>query len=602
MRMRLVFGVIVLVWIILLVRIYYISIKSNTYYEQIAEQNAISTKSLVPVRGSILDAKGKPMAVNRLGFSIEIAPHLSSKHKIKYLDRELEFLKTIFTDIDIEKLKKTYIKNDSPYNQNFVSIVDFVSYDDMIPHFSKLSLRENLLIEPASKRFYPYDSLASHIIGYVGKANTEDMKKDPMAKLTKYTGRAGAEKYYNQVLQGVKGIKETKVTALNQEVEQVSLVLPKSSDIVLSVDLELQKYITEIFENDAGAAIVMDLEDGGILAAGSFPEYNLNPFVTGISFKEWEELSNNLEHPFTNKLVNGLYPPGSVVKMGVAMAFLNSGKINKNTEFICSGSMELGGRKFRCWKHIGHGVTNLNKALRESCDDYFYKASLKVGIDNIAPVLEKLGFGGKTGIDLPNEFVGTVPSPIWKMDKYNQPWYQGETLITSIGQGKFLVTPMQLAKHTAIIATGKALKPHIIKKIDSRAVKFYPNDILSKFEKSQLPFIRKAMYEVANSPKGTAYRRLEQTQIEVAAKTGTAQVVGIPQNEKKRMKEEDMTYFTRSHSWLTTFGPYEKPKFVVTVLVEHGGHKGTGAGPIVTKIYNKLFELGYIDEKFKKKK
>lgn len=595
MRMRLLLSGFVLVWIILLVRIYYISIQSNTYYEEIASQNAIKTERLAPLRGSIKDIKGRPMAVNRLGFSIAVKPHLSSKRKRPDLDKELNFILSLLPELDIKKLKKTYLKKDSPYSQSYVKVIDFISYDEVIPHFSRISLRENVEIKPASKRHYPYNSLASHVIGYVGKANLKDVAEDPVAKLTNYTGRSGIERFYNATLQGTEGERKTKVTAFNQEVEQISKRLPHSSDIALTIDLELQKYITEVFGDDAGAVVVMDTHDGSILAAGSFPEYDLNKFVTGITHKEWQTLSTDLDHPFTNKLINGLYPPGSIIKMGVGLAFLDTGKITRRTTYFDTGSIELGGRNFRCWKEHGHGKVDLNKAIRESCDDYFYKGSLKVGIDSISPVMERLGFAQKTGVDLPNEFVGTVPGRNWKMLKYQKPWYQGETLISSIGQGYFLVTPMQAARYTGILATGRAVTPHFIKSLNGEPVIYETrDDVLTDFEKRQMPYIRKAMYEVANHPKGTATYRVRNSKVKMAAKTGTAQVVGISQSEKKRIKEEDMAYFKRSHAWITTYGPYSKPKYVVTVLMEHGGHGGQAAGPIVTKIYNKLFELGYI--------
>lgn len=236
------------------------------------------------------------------------------------------------------------------------------------------------------------------------------------------------------------------------------------------------------------------------------------------------------------------------------------------------------------------------KAIRQSCDDYFYKTSLKVGIDNIAPFLSKIGFAAKTGIDLPREFTGTVPSREWKKERYGRGWSQGETLITSIGQGYFLVTPVQIAKYTAFLATGNGVTPHFLRKVNDTTIDF-PVDptIVSENEKRFLKVTREGMYEVANVQGGTGLNHLRLTApFKIAAKTGTAQVVGISQTEKKRMREEDMEYYQRSHAWLTTYGPYENPQYVVTVLVEHGGHGGSEGGPIASKIYDKLYEMGYI--------
>ena len=596
MRIKITLAIFISVWIALLVRVYYISIKSNAYYEEIAKQNAVKVEELAPLRGVILDRKLKPLSVNRLGFSIGLKPRLSLKSNRTILEEEIAFLAETLPDASVKDMMKEYVKADSAYNHDFVDVISFIPYEKLIPHFAKIAQHDNLQIKITSKRHYPYGSLASHVIGYVGKSNTQDVAEDATAKLVGFSGKTGIEKYYNTVLQGIKGEKKTKVTAFNQEIEQVSKTLPVSNDLVLSLDLELQRYIAELFGDDSGAVVVMNAKNGEILAAASFPEYDLNKFVSGITREEWAILANDLNHPFTNKLVNGLYPPGSVVKMGVGMAMMNSGIITPNTTFESTGTMELGGRVFRDWKKEGHGMISYVRAIRESCDDYFYKASLKTGIDIIAPFLSKIGFAAKTGIDLPREFMGTVPSREWKKARFSKGWSQGETLISSIGQGYFLVTPVQVAKYTAFLATGNGVTPHFVSKINDVPLDFPvdPN-IVSESEKRYLKVTREGMYEVANVPGGTALRHINVTApFKIAAKTGTAQVVGISQTDKKRMREEDMDYYQRSHAWLTTYGPYENPQYVVTVLVEHGGHGGSEGGPIASKIFDKLYQMGYI--------
>ena len=596
MRIRIVLAIFFSVWIALLVRVYYVSIKSNAYYEEIAKQNVVKVDELAPLRGVILDRNLKPLSVNRLGFSIRIKPQLSLKKNKDILEAEIKFLASVLSDFTAKEMMKEYLKSDSPYNHDFVDVIDFIPYDKIIPHFAKLAQRDNLKIELASKRHYPHGTLASHVIGYVGKSNAQDIAEDSLAKLVGFSGKTGIEKYYNAALQGVKGEKKTKVTAYNQEIEQISKTLPTSNDIVLSLDLELQRYVSSIFGDDSGAIIVMNAKNGEILAAASFPEYDLNKFVNGISKDEWSVLANSLDHPFTNKLVNGLYPPGSVIKMGVGMAMLNTGIISPSSIIESTGTMELGGRLFRDWKKEGHGMIDYVRSIKESCDDYFYKTSLKVGIDNIAPFLVKLGFAQKTGIDLPREFVGIVPSREWKKERYKKGWSQGETLITSIGQGYFLVTPVQVAKFTAFLATGNGITPHFIHKINESPIEF-PADpnIVTPEQKRFLKVTREGMYQVANQPGGTGFNHIKlKSPIKIAAKTGTAQVVGLSQTDKKRAREEDMEYYQRSHAWLTTYGPYENPQYVVTVLVEHGGHGGSEGGPIVSKIYDKLYEMGYI--------
>ncbi|EOH1582554.1 penicillin-binding protein 2 [Campylobacter jejuni] len=599
MRMRLVVGFILLFFIFLLSRVYYLSIKSNVYYEELAKQNAIKTEFLPPVRGQITDRNGTLLAINDLGFSISIKPYLSIKKSNKgILDKELSELTNLFPDLNASKLAEIYKRNDSYYNQDFIKVVDFIPYDEIIPHYSELNLNKTIKIDPVVKRKYPFGKLASHIIGYVGKANLQDVQENEIAKLSNYTGKSGIERYYNDILQGEKGTRVYKVNALNQEVEQLSYTPAMSNDIELTIDIELQSYLTSLFEGNAGAAIIMNVNDGSILAAGSFPEYDLNPFVTGISFKDWDELSNSLDHPFTNKLINGYYPPGSVVKMGVGLSFLNSKNISPSTQYVCNGSIELGGRFFRCWNRSGHGPVDLKHAIKYSCDVYFYNGSLQVGIDQISETLSRIGFGVKTGVDLPSEFVGTLPSKEWKMQRYRQSWFQGDTLNTAIGQGNFLATPMQIARYTAQIAKGGEVIPHFLKSIENNNTTIEnqmdenKKEIFTLFEKSQLPYIRDAMYAVANEQGGTSYRYLHNLDVKVAAKTGTAQVVGFSQTDKNRVDEKQFEYYTRSHAWLTSYAPYSKPKYVVTVLLEHGGRNIT-SGATVAKIYQKMIDLGY---------
>ncbi|HEG0492675.1 TPA: penicillin-binding protein 2 [Campylobacter jejuni] len=599
MRMRLVVGFILLFFIFLLSRVYYLSIKSNVYYEELAKQNAIKTEFLAPVRGQITDRNGTLLAINDLGFSISIKPYLSIKKSNKgILDKELSELVNLFPDLNASKLAEIYKRSDSYYNQDFIKVVDFIPYDEIIPHYSELNLNKTIKIDPVVKRKYPFGKLASHIIGYVGKANLQDVQENEIAKLSNYTGKSGIERYYNDILQGEKGTRVYKVNALNQEVEQLSYTPAMSNDIELTIDIELQSYLTSLFEGNAGAAIIMNVNDGSILAAGSFPEYDLNPFVTGISFKDWDELSNSLDHPFTNKLINGYYPPGSVVKMGVGLSFLNSKNISPTTQYVCNGSIELGGRFFRCWNRSGHGPVDLKHAIKYSCDVYFYNGSLQVGIDQISETLSRIGFGAKTGVDLPSEFVGTLPSKEWKMQRYRQSWFQGDTLNTAIGQGNFLATPMQIARYTAQIAKGGEVIPHFLKSIENNNTTIEnqmdenKKEIFTLFEKSQLPYIRDAMYAVANEQGGTSYRYLHNLDVKVAAKTGTAQVVGFSQTDKNRVDEKQFEYYTRSHAWLTSYAPYSKPKYVVTVLLEHGGRNIT-SGVTVAKIYQKMIELGY---------
>jgi len=592
MKIKFIVFVFACIWLMLIVRVFYLSVQSNGYYEKLSLNNTIKTEEIVPVRGEIIDTNNIPIAINKLGFKIELKPHLYSKRNMKIFNEEIDFLLSLIPTLDRNKMIKKYRKKDSYYYHNYIDIVDFISYEDMMPIYSILNLRQNLKIVSAPKRFYPYHEVASHVLGYVARANKKDIKNDKLIELIGYTGKTGIEKYYNTYLEGQAGVRKIKVNANNQEIEQLSYI-PPSEDrkLVLNIDIKLQKYVSELFKGKAGAVVVMDV-NGSILCASSFPQYDLNTFVSGISYKMWNKLSSSLEKPFTNKLVNGLYPPGSTIKTGLGLVYLTSG-ISPYWHVDCVSAMPLGKRVFRCWKKKGHRITNLNKAIRESCDDYFYKGSLRVGIKKMSKALMRYGLGKKTGVDLPNEFIGIVPSREWKMRKYNRPWYIGETVNTSIGQGDFLVTPMQMAQFTALIATGKLPTPHFAKQIGDKIYAPKPKDVFTKDELKKLPLIRKAMYEVCNHPKGTATHYLS-SKVKIAGKTGTAQVVAILQDIEKRQHEHDMSYYRRSHAWFTTYGPYKNPQYVVLAMVEHGGHGGAAAGEIVSKIYNRLLERGYI--------
>jgi penicillin-binding protein 2 len=336
---------------------------------------------------------------------------------------------------------------------------------------------------------------------------------------------------------------------------------------------------------------------GEVLAAVSSPSFDPNLFVGGISVKDWKALQNNLGHPFTNKFIHAIYPPGSVIKMGVALAASKKGRGILDEHEYCKGFIRIdkSRHKFRCWAQWGHGDVDLRKSIRESCDVYYYNKSLKVGIDKIAKTLKKIGLGVRTGIDLPREYRGIIPDKAWKRKRYRQSWYKGETVIAAIGQGYDNITPMQVARYTAFLATGWLPTPTLAAEIDGKKVT--PKREKIPFNRRHMATLRQGMIDVCNDKRGTAYKTMSRKKaglpVTVAGKTGTAQVVSIPQDVKKRVKEEELAYFKKSHAWITTYAPAEKPEYVVTVLVEHGGHGGSSAGPIAAEIYKWLYYNGY---------
>ena len=592
MKLKLIVLFFSVVWLALLVRVFSLSIQSHSKYSKLSERNTLRYEQIAPVRGEIVDRNNRAIAINQLGFKILLAPHLSSKKKKKEFEEELQVLTSLLPSLNEEKIRKTYMKKESFYNHNYINIAPFINYEEIMPVYSILNLRKNIKILPAPKRYYPYKNIAAHMIGYVAHANKKEIDKDSSLELIGYTGKTGLEKYYNSYLQGQAGKRKIQVNANNQEVAEITHKNAKEdTKLTLTIDMQLETYIASLFKGKVGAIIVMNV-DGSILAAGSFPNYDLNIFVNGMSYKMYNGLSSSLDHPFTNKLTHGLYPPGSTIKPMLGLLYITT-VLTPSKTVNCKSSLPVSGRIFRCWKHGGHGITNITKAIRESCDDYFYKGSLLLGNKRMSDGLKRYGFAHKTGIDLPNEFIGVIPSREWKLKKYHKIWSIGETVNMSIGQGDVLVTPLQMAQQTALIATGKLPTPHFAQKIGDKLYKPELKDVLTEAEKKRLPVIQKAMYEVCHYKKGTATHYVH-SKVVIAGKTGTAQVIGIKQDIKKRKLEHELSYYNRSHAWFTTYGPYKHPQYVVMAMVEHGGHGGHAAGKMVSKIYNKLLELGYI--------
>lgn len=591
MRYKIIIALFVLVWAIIGIRLIVVNVINKDYYEKLAQKNAIKTQVLLPMRGHILDRNNETLAINEIGFSIALMPKIKNK---RVLESEISRIVSFLPHLSAKQLLETYQKNNHAYNHLPIEIVSFVPYVDMLGIYPHLRRSELVVINVNGKRLYPNETIASHVIGYVAKANDSDMAKNPISKYSKIIGKEGIEKTYNDYLQGNMGYKKSQINALYQETQllEADSVLARN-DLRLSLDLALQEMIDREFDNNAGAVVVMDVNNGEILAAGSYPEYNINYFVDGISHKNWQDLTDNIYKPLINKFAYGRYPPGSVIKMGMLLSFLEFASISEHTIIQTPAFIEIGNRKFRDWKASGHGSADALKAIRESVDVYFYTLSQKAGIENMASVLRQMGLGELSGIDIPNEARGIVPTPEWKFARYGEVWYAGDTITTSIGQGYFLSTPIQIARYTALIASGKLVTPHFAKDFNGELAVFESKDVLNAFQKSKLDVLRKGMYQVCSVAGGTAFWRTQGSLVPLACKTGTAQVVGIPQDIKKRIREADMEYFHRSHAWITAFLPYNKPQYAVTILIEHGGGGGNG-GPLLVKIANKLKSLGYI--------
>jgi penicillin-binding protein 2 len=600
MRYKFIILVFLIFWGVMIARLYHISIKSNFYYEELAKDNVERKEYTKPVRGEIEDRNGHLLAMNQIGFSISIMPHLRyTKRKdgnATKLEKIVDALVDTFPELNKDIMMKVYKKESSAYNHKYIQVVDFIHYADMMGAYPKLSIHDEIKIEAETKRYYPYGKYSAHIVGYTGRSNKKENEADEVVDVVGKVGKSGLERYYNSVLEGELGYRIDKVTATNKSVGLLEKVAPKDNkNLKLNIDIDLQQMIHKHFGETTGVAIVMRT-NGEVLAAVSYPAYDPNLFVGGISTKNWKALQEDLAHPFTNKIIHGTYPPGSAIKMGMALAFEKAKPgILEHTEY-CNGHITIGNssHKFRCWKKYGHGTVDLRKAIRESCDVYFYNKSLKVGIDAMSKHLHSFGLGIKTGVDMPREYNGVIPDKAWKRKRFNQPWYLGETVIAAIGQGYDLVTPLQVARYTSLIATGNLVTPKIARVVDENRTK---SEIVPiEFDK-YIYEVRKGMYDVCNTPGGTGFKTMSKLPIIAAGKTGTSQVTSIPQSTVNRLKEHELAYFHRSHAWITTYAPYDDPKFVVTVLIEHGGHGGSAAGPMAADIYKWLFAHGYFKKK-----
>ena len=459
----LVLCIVIIVFGLLLNRLYYISVKSNIYYEKLAKYNITKTELQANTRGSIYDTKGKLLATNEIGFSISLSPYFNQSE----LETKLDEILVILPKYDKEKLIKTYNQHKSPYNHDNIKIIDQIEHAYMINKYPRINLISGVFIRSASRRHYPYKELASHIIGYTAAMNRQEKKAKKENKYIDTVGKAGVEKFYENFLRGEFNSRQYTVNAKNEEIAEIErFVSQKNTNLTLTLDLRLQKYIHDHYKNSkfSGSFIVMDSTNGDILAALSYPEYDLNLFTKGISHKEWNQIRSDITNPFTNKISTAKYPPGSLLKMGVGLSFLSNG-ISKNKTVYDTGEFIFANRKFRCWRSGGHHKVDFKKSIVESCDDYYYKTSYDVGINKISQTLKDLGLGQKTLIDLPDEHIGTVPNKQWKKKKFDQPWYVGETFISSIGQGYNLVTPIQLAKYFAIFSNGHEVVPHFLKKM-----------------------------------------------------------------------------------------------------------------------------------------
>jgi penicillin-binding protein 2 len=439
--------------------------------------------------------------------------------------------------------------------------------------------------------------MLAHVIGYTGEISPEELKKDAngSSSVGDIIGKDGLEKYLDQYLKGKSGAEQVEVNVLGKEVKIIGKIDPVSGyNVVLAIDSFLQKIAWDALKDKPGSVVVMDPRDGAILALVSSPSFDPNLFNGGISFEDWDNLSNNPSHPMGNRAISGQYPPGSTYKLVVAAAALEEGLITPDTSFNCNGAFELGNRTYKCWQKHGHGRVNLHRAIVESCDVYFYNVGKLVGVDKLAEYARGFGLGQLTGIDLPREKSGLIPTKEWKQSKFGEAWQMGETISISIGQGFDLVTPIQLVNAYSALANGGTIyKPRIVKKIemaDGRVLKSFEPEQKSRIPISQknIDILSYAFWGVVNEKGGTGYA-LKRKEEDVCGKTGTAQVVGLPDDDKAR-KRKILSAKYRDHALFVCYAPYKNPEIAIAVIAENAGHGGAAAAPIARKIIDAYFE------------
>ncbi len=605
LKRRALLGVALILFFLLVIvsRFWYLQINQGDEYRRLAENNRVRIRSVPPPRGHIFDREGREIVTNRPSFNVSLIREDS--YDIEDVLKRL----SVVLDEDIEVLWEQIRKSEDTPRHIPITLKEDVDWDVLAYLENNKYKFSGIRIEVQPVRVYHYGDLAANIIGYIGSINKQQLEADTSGVYEggDLTGKRGLELLREADLRGEKGSRSTEVNARGFEQQQIKNIAPlPGRDIKLTIDAELQQAAEQYMDisDKAGAVVVLEVGSGRLLAAASTPTIHLEEFIGGISQKNWDALLNNPKHPLINKVAQAAYPPGSTYKIVTALAGLSEGVIDVNTTFYCPGHYYFGNRLYRCWKHSGHGTVDIRRAITESCDVFFYQVGQRVGVDKLAEYAKKLGLGQRTGVELEHEKTGLAPTKAWKRERYNEKWHEGETLSVAIGQGFNIMTPLQICLMTAAIANGGTIyKPQLVETVttpDGEVIEqFEPQVIgeLSPRDKRYLPLIQEGLYGVVMGKRGTA-RNVRIEGLSIAGKTGTAQVVRLAQY--KGLKEQDIPYKFRDHAWFTCYAPADNPKIAVTVLVEHGLHGGSGAGPIARVVMKKYFEkylLDYAEQK-----
>ena len=557
----------------LVARMFYLQVLEHDDLATQSEENRIHLRTVPPVRGLIYDAKGRLLAENRPSYTLTLI-----RERVKDMDQTLkELRKLVYLDPDDISSFKERVYQTRPFNS--VPLKYKLSEEEI----ARVSVNQHRLpgvnVEAQIIRYYPEKNTLAHAIGYVGRINDRELKKldASLYSGTSIIGKTGVERYYEDILLGKPGYQEVESNARGRVLRVLKQVDPvPGNDLHLYLDLDLQKAAMEALKGKRGAVVALDPKTGGVLALASTPSYDTNSFVTGIGYKEYSNLRDNINRPLYNRATLGEYPPASTIKPFVAMAALDSDTVKSDYRIFDKGYYQLPGdkRRYRNWKRSGDGWTDMVRAIARSNDTYFYDIAVKMGIDTIHEYMTRFALGKRTGLDIASERPGLMPSRAWKRNVRGRPWYPGETVISGIGQGYMLATPLQLATATAIIANrGIIVTPRLAKPGPGVAPKV-PQGHIDKNDKDWATVI-KGMREVVDNPRGTAHRRMGKTRYTVAGKTGTAQVVGIPQDIKEE-EAQVLEEFQKDHGLFIAFAPVENPQIALAVVIENDSHAAVG--------------------------
>ena len=620
----------ILVFTGIVTRLFSLQINENKKYLTLSDKNRLREWRLPPVRGDFLDYFGKIVAGNTEVYQLHVIPE-----EVKNFKSLLARLKDIINLTDKEYIKIIKKKNiQKPWDTIIVS--ENLSWEQ----FSKLNLYLHELngVKPVLSvvRSYPYKENFTHILGYVSRASVSDLNENEAIRKNYVpglrVGKVGLEKTFEKDLIGINGVQRYEVNAYGKRINQLDHIEGiKGKNISLTIDSEIQKLANTLLINKSGSISVMDIYTGDIIALHSSPSFDPNLFSHGISNKNWKLIKENPLKPLINKTISGLYSPGSTIKPLVALSALENDVINPNLTINCTGKTELYGQTYHCWKEKGHGYMKLRNAIKQSCDTYFYEVARRLGVDRLNLTAKKFGLGNKVLEDIfISEKKGLVPSTKWKKNNLGKGWYLGETLLTGIGQGYIQTTPLQLCLMTAQLANGGfKIYPRITvdkKQETYEAIKFKMSQKIIEENKEQsalirtsekffksfkdeykilfrnqenIKFVLEAMFASANEMYGTSYSsRYDNKKYQFAGKTGTAQVKRITERERELdLKIDQIPYEERDHALYVAYGPYEKPRYAVSVIVEHGGSGSSVAAPIAKKLFKIIIDRHPLREK-----